>query len=128
MTVASKHQKIDDLMNKASESLARTAYFEAERMAVKALNMAFQDLDVERMARIVMPLLEARRQRLQQALDVGEVTIIDAGVPAYYGELAAELAAAGVPVWQAVSIPPTQVEPALLAAQAPGRKHELSVT
>ena len=33
MTVASQRQKIDDLMDKASESLARTAYFEAERMA-----------------------------------------------------------------------------------------------
>jgi hypothetical protein len=80
MSVPAKQRKIDELMKKASESLAQTAYFEAERMALKALQMARQDNDFERMARIVMPLLEARRQRYQQALDVGTVTVVDTPV------------------------------------------------
>ncbi|UCD73863.1 MAG: hypothetical protein JSV91_08690 [Phycisphaerales bacterium] len=80
MTVASQRQKIDDLMDKASESLARTAYFEAERMANKALGMARQEGDFDRMARIIMPLLEARRQRLQQALEVKGIVILDGEV------------------------------------------------
>lgn len=77
MTIASQQKKIDDLMDKVSESLTRTAYFEAERMAAKAIGMARQEDDFERMARIVMPLLEARRQRLQQALAINKVVILD---------------------------------------------------
>src|SRR6185503_7468160 len=73
MSANVKHRKIDELMEKASESLVRTAYFEAERMAEKALLMARQDRDFERMARIVLPLQESRRQRLQLALDGGKV-------------------------------------------------------
>jgi len=77
MTVASTPGKIDDLMEKASRSLSHMSYFEAERMAIKALGMARQEDDFERMARIVMPLLESRRQRAEQALSVGEVTVLD---------------------------------------------------
>ncbi len=77
MPVAPKSEKIDDLMKKASESLARMSYFEAERMASKALAMSRQDDDFDQMARIVMPLMEARRHRLQQALDVKNITILD---------------------------------------------------
>jgi hypothetical protein len=78
MAVPPKLQKIDDLMQKASESLARTAYFEAERMAHKALGMARQEGDFDRMSRIIMPLQEARRQRLQQAIDATKlITILD---------------------------------------------------
>ena len=77
MTSATKHRKIDELMEKASEALARMSYFEAERLAVKALNMAWQQRDYERMARILMPLQEARRLRYQIALDLAKITIID---------------------------------------------------
>ncbi|MCA9291482.1 MAG: hypothetical protein KDA25_10160 [Phycisphaerales bacterium] len=75
---ATKSLRIDELMERASEALARTAYFEAERMCNKALGMARQLDDFERMARITLPLQEARRQRYQQALDAGsEVRIVD---------------------------------------------------
>ncbi len=77
MTSVAKRQKIDELMEKSSAALARMSYFEAERMAFKALNMAWQNNSYERMARIVLPLQEARRQRLQLALDTGSVTLID---------------------------------------------------
>lgn len=77
MSVAAKQAKIDQLMEKASVSLSRTAYFEAERMALKALMMARQIEDFERMARIALPLQEVRRQRLQIALDNKDVCVLD---------------------------------------------------
>lgn len=70
-------KKIDDLMERASDALSHMRYFEAERMAAKGLAMAREANDFERMARIVMPLQESRRQRFQQALDVEGVEIID---------------------------------------------------
>ena len=60
MSTESKSQIIDDLMRRASEAISQTAYFEAERLANKALITAFQASDFEQMARIVMPLQEAR--------------------------------------------------------------------
>ena len=77
MSTESKSQIIDDLMTRASKALSRTAYFEAERLANKALITAFQGNDFEQMARIVMPLQEARRLRVQLALEVGTITIVD---------------------------------------------------
>ena len=74
---AAKRKKIDELMEKASEALAQMSWFEAERLAQKALVMAWQQRDCERMARIILPLQEARRQRFQRALDVGSVTVMD---------------------------------------------------
>ena len=64
-------------MTKASDALSKTEYFEAERLASKALIYAFQASDFEQMARILLPLQEARRLRVQLALEVGEITIID---------------------------------------------------
>jgi len=69
--------RIDDLMKRASDALSHMRYFEAERMANKALGMAREAGDFDRMARIVLPLQEARRQRYQQALDVDELVVID---------------------------------------------------
>jgi hypothetical protein len=77
MGTAPTAKQIDTLMEQASAALASTSYFEAERFAGRALTTARQVADFDRMARIVMPLQEARRQRLQQALEVGEVTILD---------------------------------------------------
>lgn len=78
MTASSDGARIDELMEAASEALANMRYFEAERLASKALADARQGADFDRMARIVLPLMEARRQRLQQAFDVGTVTCLDA--------------------------------------------------
>jgi hypothetical protein len=77
MATASRTDKIDALMENASVALAATRYFEAERAAAAALEQALHAKDFGRMARIVMPLQEARRQRLQAALDVGRVTVLD---------------------------------------------------
>ena len=76
MTSAAKAKQIDSLMEDASQALAHTDYFRAERTADEALTLARQAKDFGRMARIIMPLQEARRLRLQQALDVGAVTVV----------------------------------------------------
>lgn len=67
---------IDELMEKASASLARTDYFEAERACLRALGRARAKDDFERMARICLPLQEARRQIRQLATDAGAVRVI----------------------------------------------------
>ncbi len=77
MAAGSSDREIDTLMEEASQALAGTAYFEAERLAEKALSLAWKATDFDRMARIIMPLQEARRQRYQQALDVGRISIVD---------------------------------------------------
>lgn len=69
-------ERIDELMNEASEKLVRTKYFAAERLANEALQAARQIDDFERMARIVMPLQEARRQRMLQAYGTGKVFVM----------------------------------------------------
>jgi hypothetical protein len=69
--------RIDELMDQASHELARTRYFDAEKLAAEALQLARQADDFERMARIIMPLQEARRQRTLQALATKKVTVID---------------------------------------------------
>ncbi len=68
--------EIDEMMEQASAALARTDYFAAERLADCAMRMAHAAQDYERMARIALPLQEARRQRYQMALDLGRVEIV----------------------------------------------------
>lgn len=61
--------QIDELMDRASEALVAMRYFESERHGLKALMLAHRALDFERMARITLPLQEARRQKAQLAMD-----------------------------------------------------------
>lgn len=68
---------IDELMDRASEVLVAMRYFEAERLAMRALGLAHRALDFERMARITLPLQEARRQKMQLATDGGGVRVVD---------------------------------------------------
>jgi hypothetical protein len=77
MATATRPKQIDELMEKASQALAKTRYFEAESLAMDALAKAREIDDFDRLTRLLMPLQEARRQRYQQALDADEVTIID---------------------------------------------------
>lgn len=74
---AVKAAQIDELMERASEALQQTRYFEAERMAMKALAMARGINDFDRLARIALPLQEARRQRMQAAIDTDQIHILD---------------------------------------------------
>lgn len=77
MPGSAKQKKIDELLEKNREALRHNACFEAERVALKALVMARQDHDFARMAACVPPLLEARRLRMQHAVDAGVVTVIE---------------------------------------------------
>lgn len=56
-------------MDRASEALVQTLYWEAERACLQALEFARREGDWERMARICMPLLESRRQKRLAAVD-----------------------------------------------------------
>lgn len=56
-------------MEQASIALVERRYFEAERLALTALRKAHVSRDYERMARIAMPLQEARRQKRDLAYD-----------------------------------------------------------
>lgn len=69
--------QIDELMDRASEVLVAMRYFEAERLALRAMAVAHRALDFERMARITLPLQEARRQKMQLASDAGCVRVLD---------------------------------------------------
>lgn len=68
---------IDDLMEAASNRLVDTSYFEAVDLCTKALTLAVKATDWDRVARIALPLQEARRQIRQLAVDEGKVTIVD---------------------------------------------------
>lgn len=68
-----KQQKIDEKMERASAALEATRYFECERLCVEALRAAHSLHDFDRMARILMPLEETRRQKRLAALDAGRL-------------------------------------------------------
>lgn len=74
-------ERIDALMERASRELVSRRYFEAERDCVEALARAHAAGDYERMARIVMPLQEARRQKRDMAFEAGEVTLVTGALP-----------------------------------------------
>jgi len=64
-------------MERASAALARSKYFECERLAAEALELAHAGHDYDRMSRILLPLQEARRNRRLAALDLGRVTVVE---------------------------------------------------
>jgi len=65
------------MMERAQAALQRNHWFEAERLSHRGLEMARSSRDFMLMSRITLPLQEARRQRLQQAFDVGSLRIVD---------------------------------------------------
>lgn len=69
--------QIDALMDRASAALADTQYCRAEAQCLRALRWARRLRDYDRMARIVLPLQEARRQRRLAAIDAGVVVLIE---------------------------------------------------
>lgn len=71
---------IDELMERASAALASTGYFEAEKLCLKALKSARATDDFERMARICLPLQEARRQIRQLAESEGFRCVVDSAL------------------------------------------------
>ena len=76
MTETAPLNPIDALMERASELMAETRYFDAATMCMKALLRARAEDDFGRMARICLPLQEARRWIRQEALDTGLVHVV----------------------------------------------------
>jgi hypothetical protein len=68
---------VQQMMERAQAALHRNQWFEAERMSMRALEMARAARDFTLMARITLPLQEARRQRLQLAFDANNFRIVD---------------------------------------------------
>ncbi len=79
---AQQVRRIDALMEHASRDLVATKYFEAETACVQALDRAYAIRDFERMARILMPLEESRRQKRDLAFDAGVVHVVAGQIPA----------------------------------------------
>lgn len=69
--------RIDEMMETASQWLSQSKVFDAERTSLRALLLARRYRDFERMARICLPLQEARRLRRQQACDGGNVALLE---------------------------------------------------
>lgn len=67
MAAAVKAERIEDLIAKADQSLRRDLWFEAERLAARALTMARQETNFDLMIRAVSPLWKARHDRLLAA-------------------------------------------------------------
>jgi hypothetical protein len=72
-----KTASVNTLMTKAQQALGRNHWFEAERLCAKALDMARAEGDFNLMARIALPLQEARRQRMQLAFDAKKLIVLD---------------------------------------------------
>lgn len=68
---------IDEMMERASGALVAAEYFDSEKLCARALRRARAACDFERMARICMPLQEARRQVRQLAETGGVRAVLD---------------------------------------------------
>lgn len=76
----SQADTVQQTMEKSEAALRRGAWFEAERLAGKALGVARVEDDFDAMARIVLPLQESRRQRLAAAFEHRKVRRAEAAV------------------------------------------------
>ena len=72
---------VSDLMERAEAASRRRAWFEAERLATKALSIARAADDFDAMARILLPLQEVRRQRLAEAFEAAKKVRVLAEAP-----------------------------------------------
>lgn len=72
---------IDALMERASRALVRRRYFECEQTCSEALRAAHATMDYERMARVLLPLEESRRQKRDLAIDAGHVEMLSGTIP-----------------------------------------------
>ncbi|MDA0803280.1 MAG: hypothetical protein O2819_05935 [Planctomycetota bacterium] len=76
-----KEQRIDDLARAAQKELRASSWFEAERLALRALDLAHQARNWDAMAGVVLPLQEARRQRMQRAIDCNVLRVVESNIP-----------------------------------------------
>ncbi len=79
MSSSKKDERLQELMEKAEAALRRGQWFETERLAQRGMEMARRSEDFGAMARICLPLQEARRQRVQAALDLKKISVLYEG-------------------------------------------------
>lgn len=80
MSASAKQKKIEELIVEARQSLRGKSWFEAERIALKAMMMARQEQDFQQMASAIPLLHEARLGRVQAATARKKVTVVDAAI------------------------------------------------
>jgi hypothetical protein len=80
MSTPANRARIDEQMEMAEAAMRRARWFEAERCAQKGLEMARRAEEFALMSSICLSLQEARRQRMQLALDAKRVTVLNSGV------------------------------------------------
>ena len=80
MSASSRHEKVDEIMERAEAALRRSQWFGAERLAMRALELARAQDDFSTLSRVTLPLQEARRQRVQEALGARKLTILNADI------------------------------------------------
>lgn len=68
----STSKRLESMMSRAEAAMKRSAWFEAERLALKAIEAAREVEDFEFMARVCLPLQESRRQRMLMAIDAAD--------------------------------------------------------
>lgn len=81
MPKAAKELRIDELASAAQKALRSNSWFEAERLALRALELAYRDRQWAAMASVVLLLQEARRQRAQLAIDEDVIRVVESDIP-----------------------------------------------
>lgn len=77
MAQGSKKARIDDIIDRAGMAIRNGATFDAERIAHKAMMMAREAGDFERLAAACESIWTARSERVAMAKDAGVIAIID---------------------------------------------------
>ena len=72
----STSKRLETMLGRSEEALKNSEWFEAERLALKALEAGREVEDFEFMARVTLPLQEARRQRTLMAIDASKTVRI----------------------------------------------------
>lgn len=80
-TATQQQIRIDELMDQASAALVERDYFKCERVGMDALRRAHALQDFDRMARILLPVQEARRQKRDLARDSGRTFVVNDQLP-----------------------------------------------
>ncbi|MCH2161948.1 MAG: hypothetical protein MK085_08760 [Phycisphaerales bacterium] len=80
MPAKTRHnRRLESMLTRTETAMKQSAWFEAERLALKALEAAREACDFDLMARACTPLQESRRERMQMALDTsGKTRVLEA--------------------------------------------------
>ncbi len=77
-TKTSTTKRLEAMLTRAEAAMKRSAWFEAERITLKAIEAAREVEEFELMSRICNPLKESRKQRMLEAMNISKkVQIIE---------------------------------------------------